>query len=361
MLSDSERERIERLEHLVSTLMGGGAPLILGGDVIGPAGANALVNVLALAGSGNRVLGVNNAGLVVPVNTGTLPLAGDVTGTLSASVLSKIAALAGSGTRLVEIDNLGNVLAAAPGTLALAGDVTGSLSASVLSKIAALAGSGTRIVEIDNAGNVLAVTPGSLAIAGDVTGTLAAAVLAKIASLAGGGNRLVAVDNTGAIISAGTPIGIDPFQYIGTVTANTIAPSSATNFDFDLSSFLNSEIRMRARCYATTKDTGGVPGANMTGAAYVVSDGVYENRNTGVITFGTAAAGGAANPMPAVNNEMTVEPQTCAAALQSGGGAPPNLAWTVSGALARLVYSSTNNANHGSVQIDIYRRVATAP
>jgi len=66
--------------------------------------------------------------------------------------------------------------------------------------------------------------------------------------------------------------------------------------------------------------------------------------------------------MPAVNNEMTLEPQSCDAALQSGGGAPPNLAWTVTGGTtARLQLTATNNVNRGSWEIDIYRRVKAAP
>jgi len=142
-----------------------------------------------------------------------------------------------------------------------------------------------------------------------------------------------------------------------------LVPSSAVrNYDFDLSAaqYLNSVIRMRAMGYATTKDTGGVAGANLTGAAHVVTDAVYENTN-GTVTLVSAAAGGAANPMPAVNNEMTLEPQACDAALRSGGGAPPNLAWTLSAPNARLQLTATNSANRGSWEIDVYPRVKAAP
>ena len=44
---------------------------------------------------------------------------------------------------------------------------------------------------------------------------------------------------------------------------------------------------MRAMGYATTKDTAGVAGANLTGSAYVVTDAVYENKNGAVsLVFG---------------------------------------------------------------------------
>ena len=59
--------------------------------------------------------------------------------------------------------------------------------------------------------------------------------------------------------------------------------------------------------------------------------------------------------MPAVNNEMTLEPQACDGALQSGGGSPPNLAWTLTGGTtARLQLTATNNLNRGSWEIDVY-------
>ena len=104
-----------------------------------------------------------------------------------------------------------------------------------------------------------------------------------------------------------------------------------------------------------------VAGANLTGCAYVITDAVYKNTN-GVVTFVSAAAGGAANPMPAINNEMTLEPQGTDAALQSGGGGPPNLAWTVTGGTtARLQLTATNNTNRGSWEIDVYRRIKAAP
>lgn len=155
----------------------------------------------------------------------------------------------------------------------------------------------------------------------------------------------------------------DPFAFLSTTTDNLVASSAVRNYDFDLSlaAFTNSEIRLRARGYGTTKDTGGVAGANLTASAYVVTDAVYENKN-GTVTLVSAAAGGAANPMPAINNEMTLEPQACDGGLQSGGGSPPNLAWTLTaGTTARLQLTATNNVNRGSWQIDVYRRVKAAP
>lgn len=169
--------------------------------------------------------------------------------------------------------------------------------------------------------------------------------------------------NVGGKTDWAPPAGSDPFAFLQTITDNLVPTSAVRNYDFDLSgaAFTNKVIRLRAIGYATTKDTGGVPGANLTGSAFVVSDAVYENQN-GTVIFVPPAAGGAANPMPAVNNEMTLEPQACDGALQSGGGAPPNLAWTVTGGTtARLVLSATNNANRGSWEIDIYQRVKAAP
>jgi hypothetical protein len=438
MIEEDYRARIERLEALVARLGGNivpGGVVILAGDVVGPTGGNSLAQIGALAGGGNRLVGVNNAGFVgvgVVPPPGPQPMGGDVTGTTAASVITKIAALAGGGSRLVVVDNAGIVSAIVP-VLPMGGDVTGSTVVSALTRIAALAGGGVQFVTVDNAGNigtgvpptppfalagdvtgttaasvvvkingatvpiagavgnVLQVTgaaalgygpvnlagganfvtgllpaanQASQAMGGDVTGTTAASVLSKVASLAGGGTVLVAVDNAGNVTSGGAVPGpADPFAFISTTTDNLIPTSSVRNYDFDLSgvAFTNSEIRLRARGYGTTKDTGGVPGANLTGSAYVVTDAVYENKN-GVVTFVSAAAGGAANPMPAVNNEMTLEPQACDAALQSGGGAPPNLAWTVTGGTtARLQWTATNNVNRGSVEIDVYRRVKAAP
>jgi hypothetical protein len=162
---------------------------------------------------------------------------------------------------------------------------------------------------------------------------------------------------------AASPGGADPFEFVTTITDNLVPTSAVRNYDFDLSgaAFTNSEIRLKARGYATTKDTGGVPGANVTACAHVVTDAIYQN-TAGAVSFVTAAAGGAANPMPAVNNEMTLEPQTCGSGLQSGGGSPPNLAWTlVLGTTARLQLTATNNANRGSWEIDVYQRVKAAP
>lgn len=120
-------------------------------------------------------------------------------------------------------------------------------------------------------------------------------------------------------------------------------------------------IRLRAEVYATTKQVGGVATPNMTGAGYVVSDGVYDNR-IGVVTFGSAAAGGAANPMPAQNNEMTLTPQTTDTTLQSGGGAALNAVWSVTGGTtARLTVTNGNALNTANVSIDIYLRQMVAP
>lgn len=365
-LEPEELARIEILESRVARIASAVIPPgFLNGDVTGPMAATVLSAVASLAGGGNQLVGVNNAGAIIPgvvPPPGPLAMGGDVTGTTAASILSQIAALAGGGIRFVGIDNLGNV-----GALALdrplAGDVTGTLSASVLSAIASLAGGGTRLVQIDNAGAVLAIVPTALAIAGDVTGTLGASVVAQIASLAGGGTVLVAVDNAGNIISGGTAPGTpDPFAFLQTITDNLVASSAVRNYDFDLSvaAFTNKQIRLKARGYATTKDTVGVPGANLTGSAYIVTDAVYQNAN-GTVSLVTAAAGGAANPMPAVNNEMTLEPQACLG-LQSGGFSPPNLAWTLLAATtARLQLTATNNANRGSWEIDVYQRVKAAP
>src|SRR4029077_4748853 len=116
--------------------------------------------------------------------------------------------------------------------------------------------------------------------------------------------------------------------------------------------------------YGTTKDTGGVPGPQLTASVYVVTDAVFENKN-GTVTLVSPAARGANNPraaganhaMPAINTEMALEPQACDGGLQSGGGAPVNLAWTVSGGtLARLQMTTTNSTNRGSYEIDVYQR-----
>lgn len=158
------------------------------------------------------------------------------------------------------------------------------------------------------------------------------------------------------------PAGADPFAFIQTLTDNLIPQSTIKNYDFDLSgaAFTNKIIRLKARAYGTSKDTGGVGGPNLTASTYVVSDVVVENKN-GAITFVSPAAGGANNPMPAINNEMTLEPQACDGALQSGGGAPPNLNWGISGTNARLTLTTTNSGNRSSYEIDIYRRVKAAP
>lgn len=213
---------------------------------------------------------------------------------------------------------------------------------------------------------ILTAPPPVVVLAGEVTGPASATVVgdvSAIASLAGGGTQLVAVDNGGNIVAGGAPPGTaDPFAFLQTITDDLVASSAVRNYDFDLTAaeFTNKQIRFKARGYATTKDTVGVPGANLTGSAYVVTDAVYQNAN-GSVSLVTAAAGGAANPMPAINNEMTIEPQACNG-LQSGGFAPPNLAWTLVGATtARLQLTATNNANRGSWEIDVYRRVKAAP
>lgn len=208
------------------------------------------------------------------------------------------------------------------------------------------------------------IPPGSVVtLGGNVTGPSDNNTVVKVASLIGlGANILVAVDINGNIISGGAPATPDPFSLLTTLTDNLVPTSAVRNYDFDLTTatYTNSVIRLRALGYATTKDVVGVPGANLTGSAYVVTDAVYQNAG-GAVGFTTAAAGGAANPMPAVNNEMTLEPQACLG-LQSGGFSPPNLAWTLVGAAtARLQLTATNNANRGSWKIDVYQRLVPAP
>lgn len=120
--------------------------------------------------------------------------------------------------------------------------------------------------------------------------------------------------------------------------------------------YTDSVTRLRAEFYATTKQTAGAPGANMTGACYMVSDGVYDNKN-GVVTFASQANGGAANPMPGNPNEMTLEPQSCDSTLASGGLATIQVAWTVTGGTtARLVITNGNALNTAQAEIDIYQR-----
>jgi hypothetical protein len=175
---------------------------------------------------------------------------------------------------------------------------------------------------------------------------------------------LVAVNNAGNVISGGAAPGSpDPFAFIQTVTDNLIPQSTTKNYDFDLSTaaFTNKIVRIRARAYGTTKDTGGVGGANLTAGTYSVSDAVFENKN-GTVTLMSPSAGGANNPMASVNNEMTLEPQGCDGGLQSGGGAPPQLTWSaVAGTTARLSLTTQNSGNRSSYEIDIYERVKAAP
>lgn len=389
-MSQAIRVRLEILEENMARILGALPPGALGGDVTGPDAANVLTRIAALAGGGSRLVGVDNVGTV---GIGTAPvqaMGGDVTGTTAASIISKIVALAGGGVRFVAVDNAGNVGTSVPPTppFAMAGDVTGTTAASIVVKLngASIPVSGALVTgnvpqvtgasalsygAINLAGGANFVT-GALpaanqaaqTMAGDVTGTTAASVISNIAALGGGGTVLVAVNNAGAVISGGAAPGpADPFAFLSTTTDNLVPTSTVRNYDFDLSgaAFTNKMIRLRALGYGTTKDTGGVPGATLTGSAYVVTDAVYENKS-GAVTFVSAAAGGAAIPMPAINNEMTLEPQACDAALQSGGGAPPNLAWAVTGGTtARLQLTTTNNANRGSWEIDVYERVKAAP
>lgn len=399
----------------VGTVGIGTAPVqAMGGDVTGTTAASIISKIVALAGGGVRFVAVDNAGNVGTSVPPTPPfaMAGDVTGTTAASIVVKLngasipvsgalvtgnvpqvtgaSALSYGAINLAGGANFvtGALPAANQANQSLAGDVTGNTGASVVAKIN---GATVPAAGALTTGNVLQVTgvsatgyaPVNLAggvnfvtgalpnanqaaqtMAGDVTGTTAASVISNIAALGGGGTVLVAVNNAGAVISGGAAPGpADPFAFLSTTTDNLVPTSTVRNYDFDLSgaAFTNKMIRLRALGYGTTKDTGGVPGATLTGSAYVVTDAVYENKS-GAVTFVSAAAGGAAIPMPAINNEMTLEPQACDAALQSGGGAPPNLAWAVTGGTtARLQLTTTNNTNRGSWEIDVYERVKAAP
>ena len=134
-------------------------------------------------------------------------------------------------------------------------------------------------------------------------------------------------------------------------------PGTAT-FDIDLptAAFKDSVTYFKAEVYATTKEAAGVPTANMTASCVVLAEAVYSNKN-GAIVLAAAAAGGASNPMPARNNEMTLFPQVCESNLQDGGGGPMNAEWTVFGAqFARLTVTNGNAANDADVEIDIYMR-----
>jgi hypothetical protein len=134
-------------------------------------------------------------------------------------------------------------------------------------------------------------------------------------------------------------------------------PGSST-FDIDLSTaaFTDSVVYLKAEVYATTKENGGIPTPNLVSACVILSEAVYDNKN-GAVSLATAAAGGAANPMPAQNNEMTLFPQVCDTNLQSGGGAAMNAVWSVSGGtLARLTVTNGNAANDADVEIDITMR-----
>lgn len=152
------------------------------------------------------------------------------------------------------------------------------------------------------------------------------------------------------------------FALLQTITDNLVPISTSKNYDFDLSAaqYKDSLVRLRAEFYGTTKDTGGVPGPNLTGVTYGASDAVFENTN-GSVSVASAAAGGAANPMANNAAEFPRDPCSCDAALRSGGGSTVNAVWSLNGTFARLTLTTTNNANRGSYEIDIYQRLKVAP
>jgi hypothetical protein len=152
-----------------------------------------------------------------------------------------------------------------------------------------------------------------------------------------------------------------PFALLETVVIN-VPPASSVNIDIPLNvaAYTDTVTRFRAEVYGTTKQNAGAGTANMTNAAYIVSEAVYDNKNAAV-SFAVAAAGGAANPMPAQNNEMTLTPQVTDPGLTGGGGAAMNAVWSVSGGTtARLTITNGNALNTANCEVDIYQRKKAA-
>lgn len=151
----------------------------------------------------------------------------------------------------------------------------------------------------------------------------------------------------------------NPVPFTVTTLIGTVLHAASSTFDIDLTTaaFKDSVTYFKAEVYATTKQNAGAGTANMTAACVILSEAVYDNKN-GAITFTTAAAGGAANPMPAQNNEMTLFPQVCDTNLQGGGGASMNAVWSLAlgNTVARLTVTNTNALNDALVEIDIYMR-----
>ena len=149
----------------------------------------------------------------------------------------------------------------------------------------------------------------------------------------------------GVAAFAAAPGSATPALYTFTGVAPAGGAGTAV-FDLDLVGFPDNVVLLEARVLCTTK----AGTAALVASAFVMSEAVVRVI-AGVATFGTAAAGGAANPMPAQNNEMTVHPQTTDGGLQSGGGAAINAVWSVVGAtaIARLTVTNGNAANAADV------------
>lgn len=136
-----------------------------------------------------------------------------------------------------------------------------------------------------------------------------------------------------------------PVLYTFTGTAPKAVGTLVIDMDLVALGYPDSVVLLEARCLCTTK----AGTANLVAAAVVFSDCVVDVKNI-TANFGTAAAGGAANPMPAQNNEMTLHPQTTDSGLVSGGGAAFNAVWSVVGgsAIARLTITNASPAAGGN-------------